>query len=130
MGWRVRAIRGATTVAENTEGAIAEAVIELLEELERLNPGVLDPDEIVNLIFSVTPDLDAVFPAKIVRQRPGWNDVPLLDVQQMAVKGSLPRCIRLMLQINLPAEVCVRHAYLRDAAELRPDWQYAPMTLQ
>jgi len=79
VGWRVRAIRGATTVPENTKEAIADAVTELLDELERLNR--IDPEEIVSVTFSVTRDLDAMFPAAIARTRPGWNNVPLLDVQ-------------------------------------------------
>ncbi|MFM6402704.1 MAG: chorismate mutase, partial [Planktothrix sp.] len=34
MDWRVRAIRGATTVSDNSIAAIREAVTELLDELE------------------------------------------------------------------------------------------------
>ena len=77
---------------------------------------------IVSVTFSVTRDLDAIFPAAIARRRPRWDSVPLLDVQQMHVEGSLPRCIRLMLYVYLPTHVAdVNHTYLRGAQKLRPD---------
>jgi len=128
VGWRVRAIRGATTASENSVEAIREAVMELLSEVERRNQ--FDFDDIVSVTFSVTRDLDAIFPAAIARQRLQWSNVPLLDVQQMYVKGSLERCIRLMIHVNTPALVEMRHAYLRGAATLRPDLCMAPATLQ
>ncbi|CAD5940263.1 Chorismate mutase AroH [Planktothrix tepida] len=128
MDWRVRAIRGATTVSENSVAAIREAVIELLNELETRNQ--LDPDEIISLTFSVTKDLDAIFPAAIARERPLWHNVPLLDVQQMYVKGSLEKCIRFLVHVNLPAhQTQVYHPYLRGAKNLRPDWNLTPVHL-
>lgn len=118
--WQMKAIRGATTVSENSVDAIAAAVSELLDELEHRN--TLDPDRIVSVTFSVTRDLDAIFPAAIARRRPYWDTVPLLDVQQMHVEGSLPRCIRLMMHLYLPVQtVNINHIYLRGAQKLRPD---------
>ena len=119
-GWQVRAIRGATTVDENSAEAIAQAVIEMLDAIEANNQ--IDPTRIVSATFSVTRDLDAVFPAAIARKRPHWDCVPLLDVQQMHVEGSLPKCIRLMLHTYLPVlQSEVVHTYLRGAQRLRPD---------
>ena len=118
--WQVRAIRGATTVEENSAEAIAQAVVEMLDAIEANNQ--IDPTRIVSATFSVTRDLDAIFPAAIARRRPNWDCVPLLDVQQMHVEGSLPRCIRLMLHIYLPVRQSeVGHTYLRGAQRLRPD---------
>lgn len=120
MEWKVRGIRGATTVTENTEVAMAIAVNELLDELETYN--LFQPDDLVCVIFTVTTDLDAVFPAAAARKRPGWNYVPLIDLQQMDVKGSLPRCIRVLIQVNtsLPQSAMI-HRYLHQAQSLRPD---------
>ena len=73
----------------------------------------------LSITFSVTADLDACFPAAIARRRPGWGSVALLDCQQMAVAGDLPRCIRLLAHAWL--EHPPRHAYLREATRLRPD---------
>jgi chorismate mutase len=99
---------------------IAAAVTELLDQVEHHN--VLDLDEIVSVTFSVTQDLDAIFPAAIARRRPGWHSVPLLDVQQMHVVGSLERCIRLLIHFNTSdPNAPIHHAYLRGAQALRPD---------
>lgn len=122
MEWKVKAIRGATTAAENSVGAIREAVHELLDVLETGNQ--LESDRIISVTFSVTPDLDAIFPASIARERPDWCNIPLLDVQQMHVEGALERCIRLLLHIHTPQpDLPIYHPYLRQAASLRPDWQ-------
>lgn len=127
MDWKTRAIRGATTVSENTVAAIHDAVSELLDAIETQNQ--LDPEEIVSVIFSVTPDLDAIFPAAIARERPNWNHVPLLDVQQMQVKDSLKLCIRVLIQVNTPKpQAEIYHSYLRKAQNLRPDLCFSLLT--
>ena len=126
--WKIRAIRGATTVTANTIEAIREAVTELLEAIEIHNS--LDPDDIVSIIFTATQDLDAIFPAAIARERPHWQNVPLLDVQQMQVAGSLNKCIRVILHVNTPKlQGEMQHVYLRGAKNLRPDWQISPVTI-
>jgi chorismate mutase len=125
--WRVRAIRGATTASENTVEAIREAVTELLDDLEAHNP--INPDEIISAIFTATRDLDAIFPAAIARERPHWDNVALLDVQQMHVEGSLERCIRFLIHVNTPASQAeIYHPYLRGAKNLRPDWNLAQLS--
>ncbi len=116
---QLRALRGATTATANTREAISEAVAELLDALVERNN--LQGAQILSVTFSVTADLDAIFPAAIARHRQGWNGVALLDCQQMAVAGDLPRCIRLLAHAWLEQHQPVRHAYLREAARLRPD---------
>jgi chorismate mutase len=121
-GWRVQAIRGATTVSQNTKDAIADAVNELLEALETRNQ--LHPHNIISATFSATRDIDAIFPAAIARTRPHWDSVALLDVQQMHVEGSLPLCIRFLIHAYLPNQGTeIHHPYLRAAKRLRPDRQ-------
>ena len=120
MEWKVRGIRGATTVAENTAVAMTIAVNELLDEIEAHN--LFKPEDLVCVFFTVTTDLDAMFPAAAARKRPGWNLVPLIDLQQMYVAGSLKRCIRILVQVNtaLP-QSAIAHRYLHQAQALRPD---------
>jgi chorismate mutase len=113
----LRALRGATTATANTAEAIEAAVNELLDALTERNQ--LSGEQLLSVTFSVTADLDACFPAAIARRRPGWGAVALLDCQQMAVAGDLPRCIRLLAHAWL--EQPPRHAYLREAMRLRPD---------
>ena len=112
----LRALRGATTASANTVEAIEAAVHELLDALTERNQ--LSGEQLLSITFSVTADLDACFPAAIARRRPGWGSVALLDCQQMAVAGDLPRCIRLLAHawLDQPA----RHSYLREAARLGP----------
>ena len=115
----LRGLRGATTCAENSAHAIHEAVAELVDVLMDMN--ALDPDQLVSVTFSVTADLDASFPAATARRRSGWEDVALLDVQQMAVQGDLARCIRLLAHAWMPSDRSLHHPYLRGASRLRPD---------
>jgi chorismate mutase len=113
------AIRGATTANANTAAAMADAVEELLNEIATRNQ--LAGEQVLTAIFSVTWDLDALFPASIARRRPGWQGVALLDCQQMRVAADLPRCIRVLVQAWLPQCQQPQHAYLRGAQQLRPD---------
>ncbi|MEM6611966.1 MAG: chorismate mutase [Cyanobacteria bacterium P01_C01_bin.72] len=118
--WQVRGIRGATTVTENTVAAMSNAVHELLTEIEVHN--LFQPPDIVCVFFTVTADLDAIFPAAVARKRPGWDHVPLIDLQQMHVQGSLERCIRVLLQVNtMQPQSAMVHRYLHQAQVLRPD---------
>ncbi len=118
-GLTLRALRGATTAAANTVEAIGEAVSELVDAVIERNQ--LAGEQLLSVTFSVTADLDACFPAAIARRRPGWQQVALLDCQQMAVAGDLPRCIRLLAHVWLDPQQLPVHPYLRDAARLRPD---------
>jgi chorismate mutase len=115
----LRALRGATTATANTPEAIAEAVVELVDALMERN--ALEGTRLLSVTFSVTADLDACFPAAIARRRQGWDGVALLDCQQMAVVGDLPRCIRLLAHAWLDGDRNPDHPYLREASRLRPD---------
>lgn len=121
MEWKVRGIRGAITAQANTEDAIETAVKQLLDNIEAKNQ--FKPEDIVCVFFTATKDLDATFPAKVARRvRPFWQYVPLLDLQQMQVKGDLERCIRILIQINTAkAQSEIVHCYLGKTKKLRPD---------
>ena len=113
------ALRGATTSDHNSVESISYAVEELLSELVSRNN--LIPDQIISLTFSVTSDLDACFPASIARKKSGWENIALLDCQQMFVKGDLSKCIRLLAYVSLPNEQKPQNPYLGMAKNLRPD---------
>ena len=118
----LRALRGATTASANTAEAIGEAVSELVEALVAHN-GLrgLEAARLLSITFSVTADLDACFPAAIARRMLNGDGIALLDCQQMAVRGDLPRCIRLLAHAWLEPERHPVHPYLREASRLRPD---------
>ncbi len=115
----LRAIRGAVTVEANDRAAILHATGELLGAI--LGANDLHAEDIVSAIFTMTADLDAVFPAEAARDI-GWNQVPLLCCREIAVPDSLPRCIRVMVHVQSPRDRGdIQHIYLRDATRLRPD---------
>jgi len=115
----IRGIRGAITATANTRDAIAEATRELLEQIMREN--AIGASDIASAIFTVTPDLDAAFPASAARAL-GWDQVPLLDVCAPHVPNALPRCIRVLIHWNTDrAQSEIKHVYLREAKKLRPD---------
>ena len=113
------ALRGATTSEHNSVDSITWAVEELLSEMVSRNN--LIPDQIISVTFSVTSDLNACFPASIARKKSGWENVALLDCQQMFVKGDLSKCIRLLAYVSLPNEQTPQNPYLGRAKNLRPD---------
>ena len=115
----IRAVRGATTVEKDDPLLIREGVQELLEVL--MNDNDLAPIEIVSAVFTATSDLLSEFPAHAARVF-GWDDVPLLCAQELAVPGSLPRCIRVLLHVETSrARNEMKHVYLHDAVLLRQD---------
>lgn len=116
---RTHAIRGATSVEEDDPKQIAGATRELLEKIVERNS--LELDEVVSVLFTVTQDLKTLFPAQAARDM-GWVDVPLLCVSEIPVPGSLPRCLRTLVQVELRAPRRLdTHIYLRKAVTLRPD---------
>jgi chorismate mutase len=115
----LRGIRGAVTASADTSEAILDATTELLRALQAANGFALD--DVESAIFTSTPDLTAEFPARAARGL-GWLDVPLLGSVEVAVPGSLPRCIRVLLHVYTSrARSQLKHTYLRDAAQLRLD---------
>jgi chorismate mutase len=114
-----RGIRGATSVDANDAQAIAAATRELLACIVTANDVAVT--DVASAIFTATPDLDAAYPALAAREM-GWSNVPLLCMQEMAVVGSLPRCIRVLLLWNTDRSADqVQHVYLHQARVLRPD---------
>lgn len=115
----LRGVRGAITVPGNTKEEIFEAVQQLLAALTEANGW--QEDELGAVIFSTTPDLQAVFPAAAARQF-GWNEVALFGAQEIEADDGVPLCIRILVLWNtdkLPGQL--RHIYLRGAAALRQD---------
>src|SRR4051794_29326212 len=111
-----RGVRGATTATDNTREAILEATRELVEQLIAANG--LDADDIASAIFTTTPDLDAEFPAVAARAL-GWTDTALLCGHEMAVPGSLKRCVRVLVHWNTEKSAKeIAHIYLRGASAL------------
>jgi chorismate mutase len=92
-----RGIRGATTAKENAANAIYDATRELLTQLIEANQ--IEEENVAAVYFTATPDLNAAFPAAAARQL-GWNSTALMDATEIAVPGSLTRCVRVLILFN------------------------------
>ncbi len=115
----VRAIRGAINVPANTAEDISLSTERLLKEMCDANR--LDTSQIISIFFTVTVDLDAAFPAAAARKL-GWNDIPLLDAQEIEVPWSMARVIRVLMHIESDVpRAGIKHVYLDQAVALRPD---------
>ncbi|MGX7827291.1 chorismate mutase [Actinokineospora sp. 24-640] len=116
----VRAVRGAIQVDRDEPDVLIADTATLVTEVLTRN-AVSDPDEIISILFTMTPDLRAGFPAAAVRGL-GLADVPVMCATELAVPDGLPRVIRLLAHIHTDlAQAEVAHVYLRGAAVLRPD---------
>jgi len=116
----IRGVRGATTVEEDQADQIITATGELLQAMLVANPG-MQTDDIASVVFTVTEDLCAAFPALAARQM-GWSSVPMMCAREIPVPRSLPHCIRVLLHWNTDTpQHKIRHTYLREAVKLRPD---------
>lgn len=117
--WRVRGIRGAITVERDDAGAIVDATKRLLSAMIERNMVALE--DIASVLFSLTPDLRAVFPALGAREM-GWTHVPMLHFCEIDVPGSLERVIRVLMHVNTTRSLdAIEHVYLDGAKVLRPD---------
>jgi chorismate mutase len=115
----VRAVRGATTVEKDTVEAITDRVVALLDRILQRN-GLVE-DDIISIIFTATEDITSTFPATAARTL-GLGAVPLICARELAVVGSVPLCIRLMMHVTTErGRAEIHHVYLEGAQGLRDD---------
>jgi chorismate mutase len=118
-GGKVRGIRGAITVERDDSVSIVEATKRLLTAMIARNDVAID--DIASVLFSLTPDLRAVFPALGAREM-GWTHVPMLHFCEIDVPGSLERVIRVLMHVNTTRSIdAIEHVYLDGSIVLRPD---------
>jgi chorismate mutase len=112
------ALRGACQ-AENTSSDMIKQVCALYDEL--LHQNNLIEDDIVSIVFSLTPDLDEKNPAAALRQGGKAADLALFAVQEAVVKGGLERCVRILIHAYADEGKPLHHIYQNGAEVLRPD---------
>jgi monofunctional chorismate mutase len=116
---RVRAVRGAICVAEDSGEAVLSATARLLEEVLQRN--AVEPSDIVSAFFTATEDLVAAFPAEAAR-RMGLGAVPLMCAREIPVQGSMPRVVRVLMHFHTErSQDEVVPVYLEGAESLRDD---------
>lgn len=115
-----RGIRGATTVPENNAEQIIHHTKLVLEEMIETND--VKPEDVSHVFISATKDIDAVFPAKALREFPGWTYVPVMCMAEIDVQNSLNACIRIMMVVNTDRkQEEIRHVFQNEAVTLRPE---------
>lgn len=112
-----KGIRGAITVAENTSSSIKEATLELLSKMIEQNN--ISVENISHVIFTLTNDLNAEFPAKFARIDMGWTDVAMMCFHELDVPNALPMCLRVLIVLNCETDFVPQFVYLKDASKLR-----------
>jgi chorismate mutase len=112
-----KGIRGAITVDENTSEAIGSATIKLLTEIMYKNK--IETNLISHAIFSLTPDLNADFPAKYARINLKWKEVPMMCFNEIDVPSGLKMCLRVLIVVNCSENFEPEFVYLKGAKGLR-----------
>ena len=112
-----KGIRGAITVEENTKEAVKTATIELLEEMVKENN--IDKNFISHVIFTLTSDLNAEFPAKLSRLYYGLDKFAMLCYHQLDFPNSLKKCLRVLIVLNCEDNFKPKFVYLKGAEKLR-----------
>jgi len=120
MQMNIRAIRGATTVEQNSAEQIKDATYEMINQIINLNS--INEDSVISITFTVTRDLDQLYPSVIIREYFNWNDTPILNFEEKHIVNSLEKCIRVLIYIHSDTKKKdIVHVYLKDAKKLRPD---------
>jgi chorismate mutase len=115
----VRAVRGATTVDEDSPEAVTERVVALLGQILERN-GLVE-DDIISILFTATEDIVSTFPATAARSM-GLGAVPLICARELSISGAVKHCIRVMLHVTTERRRDeIHHVYLEGAQGLRDD---------
>lgn len=112
----MKAIRGATTIENDSAEQIRERVKELLTEIKAKNS--LNYEDIICIMFSNTDDIRSFYPAKAAREA-DFSVCALYSSVEPDIEGSLKKCIRVMLLCETEEKPVP--VYLHGAAALRKD---------
>lgn len=115
----IKGIRGAITAEENSIEALKAATVEVLNELITTNN--IENSKISHVIFTLTNDLDAAFPAKFAREEVGFTDVAMMCFNELDVQNAIEKCLRVLIVLNCDENFSPKHVYLKGAKILRPD---------
>lgn len=105
-------IRGATSIEKDSPEEVEEKVLELLNEIYKRNK----INKVICAIFSVTPDIKSRNPATVARKRFGWEEVPMMCLQEAIFENSPKMIIRILILCEARASQFV---YLHRACDLR-----------
>ena len=112
-----KGIRGAIIVKENTSASIEAATLELLSEMVLKNR--IKEENISHIIFTLTNDLNAEFPAKFVRTELKWTKTAMMCFHELDVPNALKMCLRVLIVVNCSESFEPEFIYMNGAEQLR-----------
>ena len=115
----VRALRGATTIDDDTKDQVTSRTQALVSAM--LDRNEVSKDDLISVVFTATDDVHSMFPATAAREI-GLGDVPLLCARELDIAGATPMCIRVLMHVMTnKARSELHHVYLEGAKGLRDD---------
>ena len=101
------ALRGATTINENSKEEIEKHSIELFKEIITRNN--IDLNKIITVEFSCTNDITKAYPGKFVREYFNLKNVAIMHFNEMNVEDDveacIPFCIRVLILVDINRKV-------------------------
>lgn len=114
---RVKAVRGATTLEQDSAEQVTERTQALLRAIVERNS--VNHEDIISVFFTATDDIHSMFPATAARAI-GFGEIPLLCARELDIAGSQPLCVRVMMHVET-SRPALHHVYLEGARSLRDD---------
>ncbi|MBV4419494.1 chorismate mutase [Clostridium tyrobutyricum] len=116
------ALRGATTIEDNSITDIKDASIELFSQIFKKNN--IELQKIISIEISCTKDITKAYPGKFIREYFKLDKVAIMHFNEMEVeknlKGFIPLCIRCLLLVDEDIDK-KEFVYLNNAKKLRID---------
>ncbi|MDR2601273.1 MAG: chorismate mutase [Spirochaetaceae bacterium] len=115
---KIYALRGAVCV-QNTKEDVSAQTGRLYSKL--LSANALSEADVVSIIFSITPDINAKNPCTALREAGFAKETPLFAVQEAQTEGMMNNTIRTLIHCYLEEDSKPVHIYTNGAEALRPD---------
>ncbi len=120
----VKAVRGAISLATNSEDELTRCVDSLYNELMRINK--LTAKDLISIIFSQTEDI-SFNPAKALRLSNNLNETALFCTQEPVCEDfTSKRMLRILMTFNTDRKEKAIPVYLGNAQTLRQDIAASP----
>ncbi|MBQ2611450.1 chorismate mutase [bacterium] len=113
-----KGIRGAITVDNNSEVSIKAATLELFGTM-LIDNDIEDVSNISHVIFTLTPDLNAAFPAKFIREDLKLDNLAMMCYHELDVPDAIENCLRILIVLNCSKDFVPKFVYLKGAKKLR-----------
>ena len=84
-----------------------------------LEENSIEIEKISHVIFTLTKDLNAAFPAKFARTELGFTKTAMMCFTELDVPDALEMCLRVLIVLNSEEDFEPKFVYLKGASALR-----------